>query len=494
LEERGRTDGTSRAEFLRRAGGGLVALGLIGAAGAGARGLLASEEAPVVVTGARVRTFHSRPDLRPPVVTVLKAPTGVAPGALFLAPSSGPGDRGVMILDSAGELVWFHPTAPSTSMNFRTALFQGRPVLTWWEALEARALARGEHVIYDASYREVARFPAGNGLQSDLHEFLLTPRGTALVTSYEDRNVDLSALGGRTDGRVLGGIAQEIEVPSARVVWEWRSLDHVEPAESYTRVGHPFDYFHINSIELEPDGDYVISARDTWAVYKVSRDTGKVGWRLNGKKSDFAMGKGTRFSWQHDARRHGPSRISIFDNADNPQEEPQSRAIMLDLDFRGMRASLVQEYTHNPGVLAHAMGNAQLQPNGNLLVGWGTQPQFTEYDSAGRVLFDATLPHGGENYRALRFPWAGTPTEPPALAARRRGGVTELFASWNGATGVHAWRVESGASAAALTQNDTQRRRGFETTLTVPQRARFARAVALDAKGAPLGTSRIVAV
>ena len=139
-------------------------------------------------------------------------------------------------------------------------------------------------------------------------------------------------------------------------------------------------------------------------------------------------------------------------------------------------------------------GSVQSQANGNVLVGWGASQYFTEYDSAGRVLFDATLPHGGENYRALRFPWAGTPTEPPALAARRRGGVTELFASWNGATGVHAWRVESGASAAALTQNDTQRRRGFETTLTVPQRARFARAVALDAKGAPLGTSRIVAV
>ena len=81
-------------------------------------------------------------------------------------------------------------------------------------------------------------------------------------------------------------------MPSARVVFEWRSLDHVAPGEAYSRIGRPFDCFHINSIEVLPDGDYLISARNTWAVYKVSRDTGKVVWRLNGKQSDFAMGHG----------------------------------------------------------------------------------------------------------------------------------------------------------------------------------------------------------
>jgi hypothetical protein len=495
LPERGQSGGLSRAEFLRWAGGAAVAVGALGGAAAAADRLLASDRAATVATGRRIRTFQSRPDLRPPAVTIVRQPEGTAPGALFLAPSSGPGQRGVMILDQEGELVWFHSTAPKTAMNFRPALFKGKPVLTWWEALEKHALGQGEHVIFDASYRELARFPAGDGLQSDLHEFLLTPQGTALVTSYEDRTLDLSALGGRTNARVLGGVAQEIEVPSARVVFEWRSLDHVDPAESYTRIGHyPYDYFHINSIELEPDGDYVISARNTWAVYKVGRDGGKVQWRLNGKKTDFAMGKGTGFSWQHDARRHGASLLSIFDNADNPQEEAQSRAMMLDLDFKGMRTALVRQYTHSPSVLSHAMGNTQVLPNGNVLVGWGASPYFTEYSADGRVVFDATLPPGGENYRTLRFPWTGSPAEAPALAARRTGASRELLASWNGSTDVAAWRVESGGRQAALTAGHAQPRRGFETSLGVTAGARFARVVALDRSGAVIGRSPVVAL
>jgi hypothetical protein len=494
LPDRGHSEELSRAELLRRAGIGAVGLGLLAGAGVGARALLASGEATAVAAGPRVRVFHSRPDLRPPVVTVLTPPSGSAPGALFLAPSSGPGQRGLMVLDAAGELVWFRPTAPHTSMNFRVSLYRGRPVLTWWEALEKHALDRGEHVIFDESYREVARFPAGNGRPSDLHELLLTPHGTALVTSYEDRTVDLSALGGSRQGRVLGGIAQEIEVPSARVVFEWRSLDHVPPAESYAKLRSPYDYFHVNSIELEDDGSYVISARNTWAIYRVSRDGGKVLWRLHGKKSDFAMEKGTQFAWQHDARRHGASRMTIFDNASMSASGPQSRGLLLDLDLARMRASLVREYRHRPDVHAHAMGNVQLLPNGNLLVGWGTEPQFTEYAPDGRVVFDATLPQGGQNYRAWRFPWIGRPTEPPALAARRRGGTTELYASWNGATDVAAWRVEAGKSRAALTLVHTQPRRGFETTLTVPRLARFARAVAIDREGTPLAGSPILAI
>jgi hypothetical protein len=495
LTEPGQSEGLSRAEFLWWAGGAALAVGVLGGGAAAADRLLASRRAATVEATRRVRMFHSRPDLRPPVVTIVARPEGTAPGALFLAPSSGPGQRGVMILDREGELVWFHSTAPKTAMNFRAALFNGKPVLTWWEALEKHALGRGEHVIFDDSYREIARFPAGDGLQSDLHEFLLTPYGTALVTSYEDRTLDLSAIGGSSTARVLGGIAQEIEVPSARVVFEWRSLDHVSPAESYTRIGHyPYDCFHINSIELEPDGDYVISARNTWAVYKVSRDHGKVVWRLNGKKTDFAMGKGTGFSWQHDARRHGPSLISIFDNADNPQEEPQSRAMTLDLDLKGMSATLVREYKHSPAVLSHAMGNAQLLPNGNVLVGWGASPYITEYAADGRVAFDAALPPGGENYRALRFPWAGRPVEAPALAARRAGASGELLASWNGSTDVAAWRVESGVRRAALSAGHAQLRRGFETSLSVPAGTRFAGVVALDRSGAVIGRSQVVSL
>ncbi len=430
----------------------------------GAGAVLAASGWKVAERG--VQHFRSRPDLLPPVVTVLHPPQDVAPGLLFLAPSSGPGQRGVLILDRAGEVVWFRPTSPRTAMNLRAASFRGAPVLTWWEALPGGGLGRGEHVIVDAAYREIARFPAGHGMKSDLHEFLLTARGTALVTSFEVR-----PRGAR--GLTMGGVVQELEVPSARVLFEWRSLDHVAVEESYVPVGYPWDYFHVNSIDVDADDNLIVSARNTWAVYKVHRRTGKVLWRLGGKRSDFALGTGARFAYQHDARSHDGGRVlSVFDNG-----ETHSRGLVLALDGTRMRVSLQREYAHHPLLHAHKLGSVQLLPNGDVLVGWGTDPHFTEFSAGGAVRLDATLPHGGENYRTLRFPWTGRPRDAPAAVVR---GST-IFASWNGATDVAAWRVDPGGAAVS--------RRGFETALPAPAGPGSVQVVALGADGKPLGRS-----
>ena len=373
------------------------------------------------------------------------------------------------------------PTTPATAMNFRAAVYKGEPVLTWWEGKAQRGLGVGTHVVVDASYREIARLPAGHGRQSDLHEFQLTRRNTALVTSYEVTDV-----GGR---RVIGGLVQELEIPSARVLFEWHSLDHVAPWESHQGVGPRFDYFHLNSIDVDADGNLLLSARNTWAVYKIDRQTGRVIWRLGGKRSDFAMGRGASFAWQHDARSHEGGRIlTIFDNGAAPRVAPQSRAIALSLDTRAMRATLERAFLH--GLVARKTGSAQLLPNGDTLVGWGSEPYFTEYAPDGEIVFDARLPHGGQTYRALRFPWTATPSEPPALVSA--GGL--LHASWNGATDVAAWALRAGARPEALDDVGAVPRRGFETVLSPPGDARYAAVVALDAEGAPLGRSPTVPV
>ena len=198
-----------------------------------------------------------------------------------------------------------------------------------------------------------------------------------------------------------------------------------------TYTGHPLDYFHVNSIDLTIDGSLLVSARNTWGVYKVSRKTGEVLWRLGGRRSDFEMGKGTVFAWQHDARHHGNGLISIFDDGAAPQVEPQSRVLVIRLDGTRGRATLVRKYTHRPGrIVTKFMGNAQVLGNGNVVVGWGSEPFVTEFAPDGTILLDLKLPHGGQNYRAFRFPWVGRPRHPPGarlpLGTRRPQAVRQL--------------------------------------------------------------------
>jgi hypothetical protein len=475
---------------------------LSGALAAGAGLLLAGcgESAPRTLESARTRAdrardthhFVSRPDLKPPKIDVLRPAAGTAPGHVFIAPSSGPGQRGVLIVDDDGEPVWFQPTPHKAATNLQAALYKGQPVLTWWEGKTEHGLGDGDHVVFDQSYREVARFPAGGGKSADLHEFFLTPDGTAMVAAWDLRTLDLSTTGqGHGPKQVVEGIVQELEVPSAKVLFEWRSLDHVPTTETYAGVGNLFDYFHINSIDIDADGDLLVSARNTWAVYKISKKDGHIVWRLGGKKSDFALGKGAHFAWQHDVRHHANGNlVTIFDNGTSPEVEPQSRAIALALDTSRMQARLAWARTHTPPVSAHIFGSVQTQPNGNVFVGWGAGPYFTEYAPDGRVLYDATLPRGGESYRTFRFPWTGRPAEAPALVARER----KLYASWNGTTETRSWQLKTGGTKSTLSPVATVPKRKFETVLTAPATAAYATVTALDASGNPLASSRVVAL
>ena len=440
-------------------------------AGIGVRGVFELLDAHAT-TGASVQRFVSRPDLLPPAVTVLRRAAGTANGRLFVAPSSGPGQRGAMIVDDSGELVWFHPVAHKAVTDFKVQSFHGQPVLTWWEGKVKHGIGDGEWVVVDPSYRELTRFGAARGLPADLHEFVITPQGTALVTSNELR------------GHVVGGVVQELALPGGRLLWEWHSLDHIGVDETMIKgkPGSRFDYFHINSIDVGADGNLLVSARNTWAAYKIEKRTGRVLWRLSGKRSDFTLGKGARFEWQHDVRHHAGGLVSVFDNAAAPAKEPQSRALLLALDEPRMRATLVRAYVHRPEhVLSHYMGNAQVLANGNILVGWGGSPFVTEFDREGAIVFDARLPEGGQSYRAFRFAWVGRPKDRPALAVR--GGM--LYASWNGATEVASWRVVGGETVA---------RAGFETVVKPPPNERHAAVVALDRSGAPLGRTAPVAL
>ncbi|HEX6024424.1 MAG TPA: arylsulfotransferase family protein [Solirubrobacter sp.] len=426
--------------------------------------------------------FHSRPDLRPPQMTVETLRGQTAPGKLLLAPKRRPGQRGVAILDERGTLVWWRPMRGDLIANdLRVQRFRGRPVLTWWEGrTNDRGYGKGSWVIADTSYREIARVRAGNGSMGDLHDMVLTPQGTALITVYEPFDADLRLVNSPRPGRAVDSIIQEVEIPSGKVLWEWHSKDHVALAESMAvgpktprTLGLAYDYFHINSIDIEPDGDLLVSARNTWALYKIDRPSGKVLWRLGGRRSDFALGPGVRFAWQHDARRMPDGTITVFDNQATPRVEDRSSAVVIKLDERRRRATVVREVSHPDKVLSIAEGNAQMLPGGGFLIGWGMARRVSELSADGKLLFDLRLPRDTDTYRAYRMPWRGMPAERPQMAAERDGDKVTAWASWNGATEVTHWELLAGDTPRTLRRVALVRRQGFETELTAETDAQW---------------------
>ena len=467
-------------------GAGLSALALPGLARARTAFAWASRTAGV-------SAFVSAPSLTPPTVTVstLKSPL---PGYLFVSSLNGPGQRGPAILDDHGRVVWFHPVK-TVAINFSPQAYAGKPVLTWWEGtISSTGIGQGEGVIVDQSYKTVARVQAGNGFKADVHEFLLTPSGTALITIFNPVQADLSAVGGPVNGTVLDSILQEVDVRSGKVLLEWHSLDHVPITDSYAPVLDPFDYFHLNSIDVDSlDGNLIVSARNTSAVYKLDRKSGQVLWQLNGRSGNFQMGLDAPFMYQHDARIHPDGTLTLFD--DGPSASSQdSRGLRLGLDFGAMRADVLQQYHHPAPLAATAMGNAQLLPGDAMLVCWGTQPYVTEFGPAGDVRFDAKFDGDAWNYRAFRGVWVGRPaTKPDAVALKRNGNVT-VYASWNGSTETAYWQVAAGETRSSLQTLKTVAAVPFETAVPVAGAPLFVSVTALDASRKPLAVSPVVAV
>jgi hypothetical protein len=424
----------------------------------------------------QIQGFHSRADLRPPVVTVTASSPAVAPGDEFVAPYTGPGQAGPMILDQGGGLVWFKPLPTHTSAtNFRVQQYEGRPVLTWWQGnISVHGFGMGEGIVDDGTYTKIARVRAGNGHRADLHDFQLTPRGTALITSYDPIRCNLSSVGGPADGAVTDGTLQEIDVKTGLVMYEWTSLDHVGLTESYESAARtsrdwPYDYFHINSINLDRDGSLLVSARNTWTVYRIEGSTGQISWRLGGKHSSFSGSSQTRTAYQHDPRELPNGAISIFDNGASPRVHGHSRAIVIDLDPQTKTAALTAQLAHAPGLVANSQGNAQALANGDWFVGWGQLPDFSEFGPDGKLLFDAHFPGRTQSYRDLRFEWTGTPAHAPTYSFVASGpGTGTVYASWNGATLVNAWRVLAGANPGALKAVAESPRAGFETAIHLP--------------------------
>ena len=352
-----------------------------------------------------------------PPVKVLTQAADDGNDDIFIAPQGCGYASGPEIISNTGKVIWFHALpAGELATDFRTQTFQGKPVLTWFQG---RGLS-GTDYIYNDRYQQIAEVRAGNGDLTDFHEFLITPWNTALILADTFGTANLTSIGGPADQKVFDGIVQEIDIRTGKVLFQWNSADHVPYRDSHQPLpgsaATPWDWFHINAVHLDTDGNLLINSRYTWTTYKVSLRTGKIIWELGGKQSTFKLtaapgqvldSAGEIFAFQHDPEAIGNGEYTFFDDESDGSTTllPHSRVVTVKLDLTTRVATLVKSVDQPEGLVATAEGNAQTTRNGDLFVGWGALPYISEFSPSGHLLFNAELPAGISTYRAYHLPW-----------------------------------------------------------------------------------------
>jgi hypothetical protein len=483
--------------------GAVTAVGVVGAV---ALGILTPTPKPkpvaAPVTGPDAptlpeRTFKSTSLKAQTVVTRQLGET--SPGYLFIEPETGSTFHG-MIMENNGEAVWIGPhDLQMTDVKVQT--FDGRPVLTYWSGTVILGHGKGVGNILDTSYRQIATVRTGPGMDADLHEFHLTPWGTALMTAYPTAKADLTSVKGPKDGFIMDCHVQEVDVRTGKVLLDFTASDHIDLADTYAFVTNnadgngkstskPFDPFHFNSVDYDDDGSTLyISARHMHTVYAIDRASGTVKWRMGGKKNEFSIAADADFKWQHHFRKRSEGVFTLFNNHSRTAGDPTtSQALVLNVDVAAKTVTLQKSFDH--GILAPAEGSVQPQRNGNVLIGWGDNPVVTEYSGDGKLVYEMTHV-GTATYRVFRSEWIGTPNTRPSVAVETTGTTANVYMSWNGATEVRHWRVLAGSSAASLKQVAIVARSGFETVAKVPH-DRTISVQALDFSGTVLGTSQLI--
>ncbi|OAQ61528.1 hypothetical protein VFPPC_09357 [Pochonia chlamydosporia 170] len=482
--------------------------------------------------------FRSRPDLAPPRLNItIPATNAVEKGYLFLAPFAGfpdtpteqhgPRQAGPYIFRDNGDLVWSGYSIFSIwSTNFQAGRWKGKDILFSFEGDHNAGYGHGHgHITFvDQRYETVRELRAGNHKLVDKHEFHIVNGETGLIQIYQPVPRDLTKWGASPEQQwIVNAIIQELDISTGKLLFEWSSLDHVTPDEAILPINpgqagsgynssDAWDYFHINSVDKDAEGNYLISARDACAVHKINGTDGSIIWRLNGNRSDFKMAKGTKFCFQHHARwlsqEDGIEIISLYDNSAHGTEHsggsevhtaPTSSGKILKLNTKSWTADLVGAYFPPDDLLSKSQGSTQVLPGGNVLVGWGSEGAVTEFTSDGTPIFHAymdsgVLGDGVQNYRAFRYNWTGLPSEDPAIVSLESEKGTTVYVSWNGDTETAVWRfyAETDEFGSRHFLGEVERN-SFETKLFVPhQKLTSVSAEAIDASGKLLISTAVV--
>jgi len=335
--------------------------------------------------------------LKPPVLTV-KISNNPSPGNLYLSNfpfTLIPNTPHLLIADNSGTYSYLKRLTYFWALDFKK---QPNGMLSYG--------TNDKFYTQDPQHNVIDSFECGNGYTTDHHEFILTENGHSFLMSYDPQPIDMSVVvpGGNPNATVIGLVIQELD-ENKNVVFQWRSWDHIAITdavhEDLTAV--TVDCVHGNAIELDNDGNLMISSRHLSEITKISRTTGNIIWRLGGIHNQFTfINDPLGFSYQHHIRRIANGNITLFDNG-NYHPTPFSRAVEYSLDEINKTATLVWQYRNFPDIYGFAMGSAQRLKNGNTLISWGSaNPTMTEVTPSGEKVLEMSLPLNIYTYRTFK--------------------------------------------------------------------------------------------
>lgn len=460
--------------------------------------------------------FKSRPDIYAPFMNItLHDEDRVVPGYIFIGAYQ-TFQEGLYMYDNFGNLVYsgFGATGGGPSHMFHVTNINGTDRLAYITGAQNEGYVRGYGVVMDDSFTTITSVKSGGGISNfDEHEFNVVDNGrNVLMTLYHPEHYDLTDWDITTgQGWVMNCYFQKLELGTNRLLFEWSALDHVAITETTvapnsTEVSGngldptlPWDWFHINSVDQNSDGDYLVSARHVSTVYKISGEDGHVIWRLGGSMSDFSFPPGLNFSFQHDARwkveNETTTILTLFDNGSNGynQTSRYSTGMTLRLDHTDNTVTLLRSYVAPLKLVSASQANMQLLgPNdawdsANTFFGWGNNAYISEYTNDGTMVLQGHFATTGSmNYRAYKHNFTTNPTDAPALYtyAHNDTAPTVYYMSWNGATRVVQWRMYgAGDRNGPWNLIDTVDKNGFETIFRAPRFHAWAKVESIDADG-----------
>jgi hypothetical protein len=313
-----------------------------------------------------------------------------------------------LVIDNTGRVVWYHRFSNGPGLSFMAqpnGHYVARPPTVDPADIES-------WVELDVLGNTTRTLGCARGLQPRPHDLIGQPDGSYWLMCDEVRTMDLAAVGGVAEARVTGTAVEHV-ARDGTLLFHWSPFDHfaITDGQPADRTGTNVNWTHGNALDLDVDGNLIVSFRNLAEITKIDVASGAVIWRMGGRKNQFTFGDPLLpvFSGQHSARIAAPRELMMLDNLGNSGE---SQAERYAIDEAARTVRLAHSYRSLPSVVTQIGGSVQNLPNSRTLVSFGTAGRVEEYDAVGRVMWsiqgDAGYVFRAQRIRSLYTPGVGT--------------------------------------------------------------------------------------